>query len=171
MGDVNIFDAGAVRSRPGRGRFGTAAARLRVIEPILKFQAAQLLGKQPLVLPLSGGEPITKVEPLVEERAWQFGLSARTVWRWLAAFRERGLAGLQDAPRSDFGTLRAFRGRGLALAVAFGLFSEGQTARAIHGALVELWPSLYPGSKPPSYPSVRQLLRSLGDGSHSEAQP
>jgi hypothetical protein len=138
----------------------TAEARLSGILPNLRFRLAEALGREPLFLTDSG--ELSTWDSLIEYRAKQLGVSARTLYRWLEKFETSGLAGLADQPRSDRGTFASLRGRGAAIAFITIQRFEGRDPFSIHRELAGIWTDFYSdGSRPPSYGTVRNFCKSL----------
>ena len=154
--------------RPARGSAGkprlvrscSQRMRRRAIEIVLKFAVKLAAGKQPTLLSPSGDE-ISTLSRLVDHQARQFRISSRTVWRWYNRFLERGYAGLADQPRRDKGFRKIFRNRDTVLFV-LGKHFAGCDAAVIQREIIQAWPHLSrDGSRPPSYATVRLLLKSM----------
>jgi transposase-like protein len=100
-------------------------------------------------------------EVLVISHARQLGCSSASLYRWLRHHRKFGFSGLADKPRSDAGSSWAFRNRWRAMVIVAEMYAEGKPVCAIHRAVVEVWPSLYPDRKPPVYNTVARYIRSI----------
>ncbi|HKT25526.1 MAG TPA: helix-turn-helix domain-containing protein [Terriglobales bacterium] len=73
----------------------------------------------------------------VRELAREIGVSERQIWRWLAAFEQRGTAAFLKQKRSDAGSSRFFRDNvGLELFAIAIFFSGAKSAKAIHAAML-----------------------------------
>jgi putative transposase len=86
-------------------------------------------------------------------------LSKSAVQRWVARYREQGLAGLATTPRSDKGKSRRLPEQAITLVEGLALQTHPRSAAAIHRQVVEIakaqvW-------TPPSYERVRQIIKSL----------
>ncbi len=90
-------------------------------------------------------------------RDHQMALS--TVQRWIKSYREKGLAGLAKAPRSDKGKSRSLPEQAITLVEGLALQTPPRSAAAIHRQVVEI--AQAQGWKPPSYERVRLIIKSL----------
>ena len=90
-------------------------------------------------------------------RDHQMALS--TVQRWIKSYREKGLAGLAPATRSDKGKSRSLPEQAITLIEGLALQTPPRSAAAIHRQVVEI--AKAQGWKPPSYERVRQIIKSL----------
>ncbi|SRR5258708_3330421 len=86
-------------------------------------------------------------------------LSKSTVQRWVARYREQGLAGLAQTARKDKGTSRRLPEQAIKLVEGLALQTPPRSMAAIHHQVVEIAGAQ--GWKPPSYERVRQIIRSL----------
>ncbi len=143
------------------GRERSAKTRETGVLPLLKFRAALAQGRKLSYLTLDASEVSTWRE-LVAHRALQVGVTARTLYRWLARLEKFGVRGLENRSRSDKGFSRKFQDRALAVAFVFARHVEGITTRAIHRALAAEWGRIYSdGSVAPCYDTVRLFVHSL----------
>jgi putative transposase len=105
------------------------------------------------------------IRPIVEEGATQAhvarsqNLPPSTVQRWTKNYREKGLAGLAHAPRSDKGKSRALPEQAVRLIEGLALQTPPRSAASIHRQMVAL--AAEQGWKPPSYARVRQIIKGL----------
>jgi putative transposase len=90
-------------------------------------------------------------------RDHQMALS--TVQRWIKLYREKGLAGLAPATRSDQGKSRSLPDQAITLVEGLALQTPPRSAAAIHRQVVEI--AKTQGWKPPSYERVRLIIKSL----------
>src|SRR5713226_6890495 len=90
-------------------------------------------------------------------RDHQMALS--TVQRWIKSYREKGLAGLAPANRSDKGKSRSLPEQAITLVEGLALQTPPRSAAAIHRQVVEI--AKAQGWNPPSYERVRQIIKSL----------
>jgi len=90
-------------------------------------------------------------------RDHQMALS--TVQRWIKSYREKGLAGLAPATRSDKGKSRNLPEQAITLVEGLALQTPPRSAAAIHRQVVEI--AKTQGWKPPSYERVRLIIKSL----------
>jgi putative transposase len=86
-------------------------------------------------------------------------LSKSAVQRWVARYREQGLAGLATTPRKDKGKSRRLPEQAITLVEGLALQTPPRSAAAIHRQVVEV--AKEQGWKPPSYERVRQIIKSL----------
>jgi hypothetical protein len=140
----------------------TPGERLNAIMPTLQWDTLKALGKRPVALAPSG-QVIQTLNDFVLLCARNICISDRSLWRWRKRFLESGgnLEVLRDRPRRDKGASHIFQGRALAVSVVCGLRAQGHSARGIYSALSEIWPDLYPGSRVPSYATVRAFIHSI----------
>src|SRR5438128_1049062 len=80
-----------------------------------------------------------------------------TIQLWIKRYREKGLAGLANAPRSDKGKSRNLPEQAIALVEGLALQTPPRSAAAIHRQVVEI--AKEQGWKPPSYERVRQIIK------------
>lgn len=158
-----VSDAqGAAGKRPRRAGSRKQRARLRAIRPLLRFRARKAAGQEPAVL-LPSGDEITSWNQLIFYRARQVRVSVSTLYEWLRRFERSGFAGLAESPRADKGTFRKFENCPVGVSFVFDKGTGGQNAASITRALSRIWPNISgDGSPPPTYPTVRSLLKSLG---------
>lgn len=90
-------------------------------------------------------------------RDHQIALS--TVQRWIKSYREKGLAGLAPASRSDKGKSRSLPEQAITLVEGLALQTPPRSAAAIHRQVVEI--AKTQGWKPPSYERVRLIIKNL----------
>ncbi len=138
----------------------TSRMRFQKILPLLRVRAAEASGRDVVMLSALGRE-LRTFDQKVAHIAELAGVRERTIYRWLRRFETEGIGGLRDKPRRDRGTSRRFEKRPAAFAFVVVQAIEGQTAAFIHGRLRVLWPRLYPGTRPPSYSSVAELMKSI----------
>lgn len=148
----------AVAAKPAR--LWTPEEKLQAIELLLRFRAAKAAGQRPVFFSISGSE-ITRFEALLSERAKQLGVSTGALRSWYARYLAEGFGGLRTRPRSDRGAFKKFSECPLAAIFAWKWFRQGLRPAAVHRALVQEWPHLCPGSRPPTYPTVHGFLRSM----------
>src|SRR5437660_3196542 len=86
-------------------------------------------------------------------------LSKSAVQRWVARYREQGLAGLATTPRKDKGKSRHLPEQAITLVEELALQTPPRSAAAIHRQVVEI--AKEQGWKPPSYERVRQIIKNL----------
>ena len=86
-------------------------------------------------------------------------LSKSAVQRWVARYREQGLAGLATTSRKDKGKSRHLPEQAITLVEGLALQTPPRSAAAIHRQVVEI--AKEQGWKPPSYERVRQIIKSL----------
>ncbi len=86
-------------------------------------------------------------------------LSKSAVQRWVARYREQGLAGLATTARKDKGTSRRLPQQVITLVEGLALQTPPRSAAAIHRQVAEI--AKEQGWKPPSYERVRQIIKSL----------
>jgi putative transposase len=86
-------------------------------------------------------------------------MSLSTVQRWIKSYREKGLAGLAPAARSDKGKSRRLPEQAITLVEGLALQTPPRSAAAIHRQVVEI--AKAQGWKPPSYERVRQIIKNL----------
>lgn len=86
-------------------------------------------------------------------------LPPSTVQRWIKNYREKGLAGLANASRSDKGKSRNLPDQAVQLIEGLALQTPPRSAASIHRQVVEI--AAEQGWKPPSYPRVRQIIKAL----------
>jgi transposase-like protein len=80
-----------------------------------------------------------------------------TIQRWIKQYREKGLAGLANARRSDKDTSRHLSAEAITLIEGLALQTPARSMTAIHRQVVEI--AKAQGWKPPSYDNVRQVIR------------
>lgn len=86
-------------------------------------------------------------------------VSLSTVQRWIKSYREKGLAGLAPATRSDKGKSHSLPEQAITLVEGLALQTPPRSAAAIHRQVVEI--AKVQGWKPPSYERVRQIIKNL----------
>jgi putative transposase len=86
-------------------------------------------------------------------------LPPSTVQLWIKRYREKGLAGLANARRSDKGKSRNLPKQAITLVEGLALQKPPRSAAAIHRQVVEI--AKEQGWKPPSYEWVRLLIKNL----------
>jgi putative transposase len=86
-------------------------------------------------------------------------ISLSTVQRWIKQYREQGLAGLASARRSDKGKSRHLSAEAMTLIEGLALQTPPRSMAAIHRQVVEI--AKAQGWKPPSYDTVRQVIKGL----------
>jgi hypothetical protein len=152
----------------------TPDERLHAIMPTFVWNAQKALGKHPVAI-TSSGELIETLDAFLRLCASRMSTTSRSLYRWRDRFLSSGGAveALRDRPRSDKGVSRLFQGRTSAVAVICGLHAQGRTPTEIYNTLAQIWPDLYPGSRVPSYATVRafiiQSLRSPNGATASRA--
>ncbi len=82
-----------------------------------------------------------------------------TIQRWIKQYREKGLAGLANARRSDKDTSRRLSAEAITLIEGLALQTPPRSMAAIHRQVVEI--AKAQGWKPPSYDNVRQVIKKL----------
>src|SRR5436190_21340454 len=82
-----------------------------------------------------------------------------TMQCWIKQYREKGLAGLANARRSDKGKSRSLPEQAVQLIEGLALQPPRRSMAAIHRQVVTI--AEEQGWKPPSYNRVRQLIKSL----------
>src|SRR5216684_4394806 len=86
-------------------------------------------------------------------------MALSTVQRWIKSYREKGLAGLAKAPRSDKGKSRSLPEQAITLVEGLALQTPPRSAAAIHRQVAEI--AKEQGSNPPRYERVRLIIKSL----------
>lgn len=86
-------------------------------------------------------------------------MSLSTVQRWIKSYREKGLAGLAPAARSDKGKSRRLPEQAITLVEGLALQTPPRSAAAIHRQVVQI--ANEQGWKPPCYERVRQIIKGL----------
>jgi putative transposase len=86
-------------------------------------------------------------------------LAKSTVQRWIARYREQGLAGLTTTARKDKGKSRRLPEQAIPLVEGLALQTPQRSAATIHRQVVQI--AKEQGWKPPSYERVRQIIKSL----------
>jgi len=86
-------------------------------------------------------------------------LPPSTVQLWVKRYREKGLAGLANATRSDKGRSRRLPEQAIQLVEGLALQTPPRSAAAIHRQVSTI--ALEQGWKPPSYERVRQIIKQL----------
>jgi len=82
-----------------------------------------------------------------------------TMQRWIKQYREKGLAGLANAKRSDKGKSRKLEDAAIRLIEGLALQKPPRSMAAIHRQVTTI--ALEQGWKPPSYGRVRQIIKDL----------
>src|SRR6266516_1679714 len=82
-----------------------------------------------------------------------------TIQRWIKQYREKGLAGLANARRSDKDTSRRLSAEAITLIEGLALQTPPRSMAATHRQVVEI--AKAQGWKPPSYDNVRQVIKKL----------
>jgi putative transposase len=105
------------------------------------------------------------IRPVLEEGVTQAqvarnqNLPPSTVQRWVKNYREKGLAGLANASRSDKGKSRNLPDQAVQLIEGLALQTPPRSAASIHRQVVKI--ATEQGWKPPSYARVRQIIKTL----------
>jgi len=86
-------------------------------------------------------------------------LSPSTVQLWIKQYREKGLAGLAHARRSDKGSSRRLPEQAIHLVEGLALQTPPRSAASIHRQVTTI--ANEQGWKPPSYERVRQIIKNL----------
>jgi putative transposase len=86
-------------------------------------------------------------------------LPPSTVQLWIKRFREKGLAGLANAARSDKGKSRSLPEQAITLVEGLALQTPPRSAASIHRQVSEI--AKEHGWKPPSYERVRLIIKAL----------
>jgi transposase-like protein len=86
-------------------------------------------------------------------------LSPSTVQLWIKQYREKGLAGLTHARRSDKGSSRRLPEQAIRLVEGLALQTPPRSAASIHRQVSAI--ANEQGWKPPSYERVRQIIKTL----------
>ena len=116
-------------------------------------QRTQALERFALLRPALEGE----VSQTQLAREQQIPLS--TMQRWIKQYREKGLAGLANAKRSDKGKSRRLPEQAVQLVEGLALQTPPRSMAAIHRQVVTI--AGEQGWKPPSYDRVRQIIKNL----------
>ena len=82
-----------------------------------------------------------------------------TIQRWIKRYREKGLAGLVNARRSDTGRSRGLAASTITLIEGLALQTPPRSMASIHRQVVEI--AEQQGWKLPSYDQVRQIIKKL----------
>jgi putative transposase len=110
-------------------------------------------------------ERLEIIRPAVEKHVSQaqvartHHLSPSTVQLWIKRYREKGLAGLANARRSDKGKSRKLPEQAITLVEGLALQTPPRSAAAIHRQVCAI--AKEQGWKPPSYEWVRLLVKNL----------
>ena len=110
-------------------------------------------------------ERFTIIRPALEKEVSQaqvartHHLAPSTVQLWIKRYREKGLAGLANATRSDKGKSRRLPEQAIQLVEGLALQTPPRSAAAIHRQVVAI--AGEQGWKPPSYDNVRQVIKKL----------
>ena len=91
--------------------------------------------------------------------ARQQHLALSTLQRWIKQYREKGLAGLANARRSDKGKSRRLPAEAITLIEGLALQTPPHSMAAIHRQVSTV--AREQGWKPPSYDRVRQIIKTL----------
>src|SRR6266487_3278174 len=86
-------------------------------------------------------------------------LSLSTIQRWIKQYREKGLAGLANAKRSDKGKSRSLPEQAVQLIEGLALQTPPRSMAAIHRQVTTI--AKEQGWKPPSYDRVRHIIKKL----------
>src|SRR6266567_3605999 len=86
-------------------------------------------------------------------------IPASTVQLWIKRYREKGLAGLANAARSDKGKSRRLPTDAVGFIEGLALHTPPRSMASIHRQVVEV--AKKQGWKPPSYDRVRQIIKSI----------
>src|SRR5713226_980298 len=86
-------------------------------------------------------------------------LPPSTVQLWIKRYREKGLAGLANATRSDKGKSRSLPEQAITLVEGLALQTPPRAAASIHRQVSEI--AKEQGWKPPSYERVRLIIKDL----------
>src|SRR5437899_5351816 len=110
-------------------------------------------------------ERFTIIRPALEKEITQaqvartHHLPPSTVQLWIKQYREKGLAGLAKATRSDKGKPRSLPEQAIQLVEGLALQTPPRSAAAIHRQVTTI--AKEQGWKPPSYERVRQIIKHL----------
>ena len=105
------------------------------------------------------------IRPALEEGVTQAQVArthqipASTIQLWIKRYREKGLAGLANAARSDKGKSRRLPTDAVGLIEGLALQTPPRSMASIHRQVVEI--AEKQGWKPPSYDRVRQIIKSI----------
>ncbi len=103
--------------------------------------------------------PVLEKEITQAEVVCSHEISIRTIQRWMKTYREQGLVGLADPPRSDKGTARTLPQQTIHLIEGLALQTLRRSAASIHRQVTAI--ATEQGWKPPTYARVRQIIKSL----------
>jgi putative transposase len=120
---------------------------------LTETQRTQALERFALLRPALEGE----ISQTQLAREHQIPLS--TMQRWIKQYREKGLAGLANARRSDKGKSRRLPEQAVHLVEGLALQTPPRSAASIHRQVTGI--AKTQGWKPPSYARVRQIIKSL----------
>ena len=84
---------------------------------------------------------------------------ASTVQRWVRRYREKGIAGLADAERSDKGTSRRLPPDAITLVEGLALQAPPRSVATVHRQVTAI--AREQGWTPPSYARVRQIIQNV----------
>src|SRR5215469_2814979 len=110
----------------------------------------------------------TIIRPTLEDGVSQVHVArihnvpASTVQRWVRRYREKGIAGLADAERSDKGTSRSLPQDAITLVEGMALQAPQRSVAAIHRQVTMI--AREQGWDPPSYARVRQIIQGFIPG-------
>jgi putative transposase len=105
------------------------------------------------------------IRPALEEGVTQAQVArthqipASTIQLWIKRYREKGLAGLANASRSDKGTSRRLPTDAVGLIEGLALQTPLRSMASIHRQVVAI--AREQGWKPPSYARVRQIIKGI----------
>jgi len=165
--ELTLIPFSPLEARPQRVALTSAQAeaqannRLQIILPLLDYSAEAPRYK---MLSLRDGSPVTSFSRMAEYIAETTpGVCRRTLFDWLAAFREGGLPALADRQRRDKNTSRFFDAYPKAKWLAAYLYlEERMSVRVAHEAIVrDLQLLEIPAEDAPSYETVRAWLKQM----------
>lgn len=129
------------------------AEALLPLTTLSEAQRAQALERFEII------RPVLEKEITQAQVARTHHLAPSTVQLWIKQYREKGLAGLAHAKRSDKGTSRSLPEQAVQLVEGLALQTPPRSAAAIHRQVTAI--AQEQGWKPPSYERVRQIIKNL----------
>jgi putative transposase len=102
---------------------------------------------------------LSTLQLIYQQVARTHQLSPSTIQLWIKQYREKGLAGLTHARRSDKGSSRRLPGQAIRLVEGLALQTPPRSAASIHRQVSAI--ANEQGWKPPSYERVRQIIKTL----------
>jgi hypothetical protein len=137
-----------------------AQMRLQIIQPLLDYRA-ELPGAR--MLWMQDGTPVSSFSRMVQFTSESTGISAATLYKWLANYKEGGLPALADRQRADKGKSRFFQQYPKAAWLAAYLYlDERMSATVCHEAILrDLQILQIPAEAAPSYETVRAWLSQM----------